>query len=57
MHAALSKIGGGSHALWMKPITGAVEAVPRHTEIKNKNKHESSLAIFKGVLNGVYKRV
>ncbi|PYR00459.1 MAG: addiction module toxin, HicA family, partial [Acidobacteria bacterium] len=23
----------GSHSLWMNPATGAVEAVPRHTEI------------------------
>ena len=25
---------GGSHALWLNPRTGVVEAVPRHTEIK-----------------------
>lgn len=25
---------GGSHALWTNPRTGIVEAVPRHTEIK-----------------------
>jgi predicted RNA binding protein YcfA (HicA-like mRNA interferase family) len=25
---------GGSHALWVNPITGALEAVPRHVEIK-----------------------
>ena len=24
---------GGAHSLWMNPATGAVEAVPRHTEI------------------------
>ncbi len=23
-----------SHALWINPRTGAIEAVPRHTEIK-----------------------
>lgn len=25
---------GASHALWINPRTGAVEAVPRHVEIK-----------------------
>ncbi|MBE9204862.1 type II toxin-antitoxin system HicA family toxin [Synechocystis salina LEGE 06099] len=25
---------GGSHSLWINPTTGIVEAVPRHTEIK-----------------------
>lgn len=25
---------GGSHSLWINPATGIVEAVPRHTEIK-----------------------
>ncbi|MEX0687910.1 MAG: type II toxin-antitoxin system HicA family toxin [Pirellulales bacterium] len=25
---------GGSHALWINPKTGVLEAVPRHTEIK-----------------------
>jgi predicted RNA binding protein YcfA (HicA-like mRNA interferase family) len=25
---------GSSHALWINPRTGIVEAVPRHTEIK-----------------------
>jgi mRNA interferase HicA len=25
---------GGSHSLWINPRTGVVEAVPRHTEIK-----------------------
>lgn len=25
---------GGSHALWINPKTGIVEAVPRHAEIK-----------------------
>jgi mRNA interferase HicA len=27
---------GGSHALWMNPRTGHIEAVPRHTEIPNR---------------------
>ena len=26
---------GRSHALWTNPATGEVEAVPRHTEIRN----------------------
>jgi mRNA interferase HicA len=25
---------GGSHALWINPKTGVLEAVPRHAEIK-----------------------
>jgi mRNA interferase HicA len=25
---------GASHSLWMNPRTGAIEAVPRHNEIK-----------------------
>jgi mRNA interferase HicA len=25
---------GGSHSLWINPKTGALEAVPRHAEIK-----------------------
>jgi len=25
---------GSSHSLWINPRTGAIEAVPRHTEIK-----------------------
>jgi len=25
---------GSSHSLWLNPKTGVVEAVPRHTEIK-----------------------
>jgi mRNA interferase HicA len=27
---------GGSHSLWCNPNTGAVEAVPRHSEIPNR---------------------
>jgi len=27
---------GASHSLWCNPLTGHVEAVPRHTEIPNK---------------------
>ncbi len=25
---------GGSHSLWINPETGVIEAIPRHTEIK-----------------------
>ena len=25
---------GGSHSLWINPKTGVIEAVPRHTEVK-----------------------
>jgi len=25
---------GGSHSLWVNPCTGVVEAIPRHSEIK-----------------------
>jgi hypothetical protein len=25
---------GGAHSLWTNPRTGVVEAIPRHTEIK-----------------------
>jgi mRNA interferase HicA len=25
---------GGSHSLWINPRTGTIEAIPRHTEIK-----------------------
>ena len=25
---------GGSHSLWINPQTGIIEAVPRHSEIK-----------------------
>jgi len=28
------KRDGGSHALWINPKTGVIEAIPRHKEIK-----------------------
>ncbi len=34
-HGCRLKREGGSHSLWINPVTGAVEAVPRHTEIPN----------------------
>jgi hypothetical protein len=27
---------GAEHSLWMNPLTGEVEAVPRHVEIDNR---------------------
>jgi mRNA interferase HicA len=30
----LLKREGSSHSLWINPKTGVIEAVPRHTEIK-----------------------
>jgi predicted RNA binding protein YcfA (HicA-like mRNA interferase family) len=30
----LLKREGASHSLWINPKTGTIEAVPRHTEIK-----------------------
>jgi hypothetical protein len=35
-HGCYLKREGASHSLWCNPATGAVEAVPRHTEISNK---------------------
>jgi mRNA interferase HicA len=32
---AFSNVKGDPHSLWLNPSTGAVEAVPRHTEISN----------------------
>ena len=32
-HGCYLKREGRSHSLWTNPATGAVEAVPRHTEI------------------------
>ena len=34
-NGCILKREGSSHSLWLNPKTGAVEAVPRHTEIKN----------------------
>jgi hypothetical protein len=32
-HGCVLKREGSAHSLWTNPATGAVEAVPRHTEI------------------------
>ena len=34
-HGCYLKREGASHSLWCNPATGAVEAIPRHTEIPN----------------------
>ena len=34
-HGCVLRREGGSHSLWTNPATGAVEAIPRHTEIAN----------------------
>lgn len=33
LHGCYLKREGAAHSLWTNPATGAVEAVPRHTEI------------------------
>jgi mRNA interferase HicA len=35
-HGCFLKREGASHSLWSNPQTGAVEAVPRHTEVSNQ---------------------
>jgi mRNA interferase HicA len=35
-HGCYLKKEGSSHSLWCNPLTGHVEAIPRHTEIPNK---------------------
>ena len=35
-HGCFLKREGASHSLWCNPATGAVEAIPRHTEIANR---------------------
>jgi mRNA interferase HicA len=34
-HGCYLKREGGSHSLWANSTTGAVEAVPRHTELSD----------------------
>jgi predicted RNA binding protein YcfA (HicA-like mRNA interferase family) len=34
-HGCYLKREGAAHSLWMNPQNGVVEAVPRHTEIKD----------------------
>jgi len=35
-HGCYLKREGRSHELWCNPVTGEVEAVPRHIEISNQ---------------------
>ncbi len=35
-HGCYLKREGRAHSLWINPATGAVEAVPRHTEIAER---------------------
>ncbi|WP_082725843.1 type II toxin-antitoxin system HicA family toxin [Limnochorda pilosa] len=35
-HGCILKREGRSHSLWMNPLTGAVETIPRHMEIPDK---------------------
>jgi len=32
-HGCILKREGRTHSLWQNPLTGRIEAVPRHTEI------------------------
>ncbi len=34
-HGCYLKREGASHSLWCNPATGAIEAIPRHTEVPN----------------------
>jgi mRNA interferase HicA len=33
LHGCVLKREGAAHSLWLNPVTGAMEAVPRHNEI------------------------
>jgi mRNA interferase HicA len=35
-HGCQLKREGGSHSLWINPLTGQIEAVPRHTEVSDQ---------------------
>ena len=39
-HGCYLKREGANHSLWCNPKTGAVEAVPRHTEVANNLAHK-----------------
>lgn len=39
-HGCYLKREGRSHSLWCNPTTGAVEAVPRHSELSNRLAHK-----------------
>ncbi len=42
-HGCILKREGAAHSLWMNPATGAVEAVPRHTEVSNQLEKKSAV--------------
>jgi mRNA interferase HicA len=54
-HGCHLKREGRSYSLWTNPVTGAIEAIPRHTEISDIC-HQQSLA-SDVVLNLTYKDV
>jgi hypothetical protein len=35
-HGCILKREGAAHSLWLNPANGAMQAVPRHTEIANR---------------------
>ncbi|MFQ5673960.1 MAG: type II toxin-antitoxin system HicA family toxin [Nitrospinales bacterium] len=35
-HGCHLKREGGSHSLWINPLTGRIETIPRHVEIPNR---------------------
>ena len=35
-HGCILKREGSAHSLWCNPNTGAIEAIPRHTEIADR---------------------
>jgi mRNA interferase HicA len=35
-HSCVLKREGGAHSLWTNPMTGQVEAVPRHADIPDQ---------------------
>jgi len=39
-HSCYLKREGRSHSLWCNPESGAIETVPRHTEISNALAHK-----------------
>jgi mRNA interferase HicA len=45
LHGCFLKREGAAHSLWTNPATGAVEAVPRHTEIPDRLAHKICRAL------------
>ena len=44
-HGCYLKREGRSHSLWISPAKGAIEAVPRHTEIRRARRPRVSLNV------------